>query len=402
MANSLDFLSRGDIYAAQYNGGAHMGLIDRLIDWIISAVTGVDRRIVIDLVNDLCSKDHLKASIACDKLRDMLGEDEGIYFTHGEDEHGNFFTEFHPPIYGASVTVDRGPAGHMSHYVIHSSFRSDDAAKTVLDAYFPFYGEDRALAEPLISNLLNPYATDTSKFQSARGLAAMKGTYLSHRVNVNGLDSVEVDFGLQPLVKNFSLKMERMGINKALMWECIMNGVKEDMKTMQPLAQLAADMPRDSYYSEGVLVPDHADPMAAIHDFVGPLEAAGATPAQIEVLTTVATQRTYGMILPALTWEKSPMIPSTSPHGGESRFEAFWEPHNNSVMLYITRRLDVCAGLGFRLTEEDVDCHYEMMQDPSSPIVKSLQVNIELRINRHGGVQVMGTPYYTYNPRVPD
>lgn len=203
-------------------------------------------------------------------------------------------------------------------------------------------------------------------------------------------------------MKNFSLKMESMGIDRAVMQKCIMEGVQDDLREMKPLAQLSADIPRDAYYSQGAIVSSHADPMVAIQDFVGPLEAAGATPTQMEVLTTVATQRVYGMILPSLNWDKSPMIPSTSPHGGEAKFEAFWEAHDKSVRLYITRRQDVCAGLATRLTEADVDCHYEMMSDPSSPIVKSLSINLCLRINRAGGIQVIGDPAYAYNPRVPE
>lgn len=401
MTSSLDFLSRSDIYAAQYSGGAHQGLIDRIVDWVISAVTGTDRKHIVDLVNDLCSKDSNKASAACDKLRDMLGEDQRLYFTHGEDGYGNLFTEFHPPIYNATITVDRGPAGHMSHYVIDNAFRSGGAEQTVLDAYFPYHGSDRDLAQPLISSLFNPYSTDASKFQSARALASMKDTCLSHRVTVNGSNSVDIDFGLQPLINNFSLKMDHMEVNKTLMHQCIMEGVAEDLRTTQPLFQLLADIKRDDYYCDGVLVSIRDNPMDSIDDFVSPLKNAGATPEQIEVLTTVATQRVYGMILPSLTWDKSPMIPSTSPHGGESKFEASFEGHDNSVRLYITRRLDVCAGLPTRLTEADVDCHYEMMQDDSSPIVKSLETKIALRINRAGGIQIIGDPTYTYNPNVP-
>lgn len=400
---AVDFLTRSDIYDAQYCGGAHQGLIDRIVDWVVSAISGTDRKEVVNLVNDLCSKDAGKARAACDKLRDLLGYDNDTYFSHGEDDHGNLYTEFHPPVYeGASVTINRGPAGHMSHYVVANEFRSDSPQQSALDAYFPHFGAERDQAEVAINTLLSPYATDASKFQAARDLAAMKDTYLSHRVTVNGAASVEVDFGLQPLVKNFSLKMERMAIDKGLMWECITNGVQEDLEALEPCAQLQADIVRDDYYVEGQLISIPSNPLYAVAAFAAPLEQAGATDVQLDVLATVATQRVYGMILPALTWDKSPMIPSTSTVGGESKYEVFWEAHDKSVRLYITRRLDVCSGLATRLTEADVDCHYEMMQDPGTPIVKSLEIKIALKINKSGGIQIMGDPSYTYNPNIPE
>lgn len=402
---AIDFITPSDLQAAQA-GSMRSSIIDRIIDWLSDHIGGTNRLAVVECFNGMFSDSAEVRNKSCDELRDLLGYKAAHLFTHGVDENGQFFTEFQPNIYGCDpIRILRGQAGDKAEYVISRGFVDQEPQSAILDAYFPVHNSARLAASKAISTMMDRYATDFAKRDAFTDLHEIASQELKGRMSRTPAGSISANFGLMPLAENFKLDRCKMDIDREAMVELLNAGVAKDIEEMEPLHQLAADLPRDAYYFDTVPVNAGSNPTNAAKNLVRALKFNGASDAQIDALTTVATQRMYGMILGALSWTRNgehvAMIPSTSSHGGMSRFDIFFNAIDMTITVHHSRKQDICAGLGGLISDYDVENHFEAMQEEFSASVKSTETEFNLRILPNGSIDVIGTPIYAYNPEVP-